>query len=102
MIREKEPSCGHGRWSTPSVGGPDPLALFEAFGRALIGEVGDMTVRPKGKSMSDEAQWEVEIRIRRNGKLRRRESALGSDALTAFENASNDLARELQTDAAVR
>jgi len=45
---------------------------------------------------SPPATWEVEIRIRRNRKLQRRESALGPDALTALKNASNDLFRDLR------
>ena len=41
------------------------------------------------------ATWEVEIRIRRNGKLQRRESALGPDAVTALEDLFRDLQDEL-------
>lgn len=48
-----------------------------------------------GVEMS-ELNYEVEVKIRRNGRLVRRELALGPDPLTAFENASNDLVRELQ------
>lgn len=43
-------------------------------------------------------RWEAEIKIRRNGRLYRRESALGGSPLMAFDNATNDLVRELQID----
>lgn len=43
-----------------------------------------------------DTEWEVEVKVRRNGRLWRRENALGCDPLVAFENATNDLVLELQ------
>jgi hypothetical protein len=43
-----------------------------------------------------ETEWEVDVKIRRNGRLYRRECAMGSTPMAAFDNATNDLIRDLQ------
>ncbi|MDP9903136.1 hypothetical protein [Arthrobacter bambusae] len=43
--------------------------------------------------MSREVEWEAEIKIRRNGRLVKRESALGETPKVALYFAENDLMR---------
>lgn len=63
-----------------------------------------MTIGEAGASSASrphrQAQWEVEVKVRRNGRLWRRESALGDDPSIAFDAATNDLVRELNDQAA--
>jgi hypothetical protein len=55
-----------------------------------------MAEAPKRRKETPVAEWEAEIKIRRNGRLVRMDRALGSTAETALYNVHNDMERWTQ------
>lgn len=47
-------------------------------------------------TMRRASKWEVEVKVRRNGRLYTRSSGLGDDPVYTFHTATNDVLRELE------